>query len=107
MIAKGRALRTTREPGEVSVVASKVVYAAASGADPSGRRSKAEQRALAANADARLAPYCPAIRSRTHSRGVAVAAVATGEVERLGVDTEYADPGRPWFEIAKHYLGEA
>lgn len=44
------------------------------------------------------------LASRSHSRGLTAVAVANAPLVRLGIDVEYADPGRPWREIAEFYL---
>lgn len=73
---------------------------------PTQRFSRAVQRALADElASAMGAGW--RLTSRSHSRGVAAVALANPPITRLGIDVEYADPARPWREIAAMFLPEA
>jgi phosphopantetheinyl transferase len=69
------------------------------------RHPKATQRA-AADEIARKIGADWRLWSRSHSRGTVVAAAGNPPLTRLGVDVEYADPRRPWRNIAAIYLPE-
>ncbi len=45
-----------------------------------------------------------ALKSRSHSRGTIAVAAANHPITRIGIDVEYADPARPWREIAAIFM---
>jgi phosphopantetheinyl transferase len=67
------------------------------------RHAKASQRAHVAQLKQKLGSGWR-LASHSHSRGTVAAAVANAPITRLGFDVEYADPARPWREIAAVYL---
>ena len=69
------------------------------------RHSRAAQRALADKMTAKMGPDWR-LWSRSHSRGTVAIAAGNSPLTQLGVDVEYADPRRPWREIAAAYLPE-
>ena len=69
------------------------------------RHPRAAQRAMADDL-ARKSGSDWGLWSRSHSRGTIAVAVGNPPLTRLGVDVEYADPNRPWREIAAAYLPE-
>jgi phosphopantetheinyl transferase len=69
------------------------------------RHAKAAQRALADQMTDKIGPDWR-LWSRSHSRGTVAVAAGNPPLTRLGVDVEYADPRRPWREIAATYLPE-
>lgn len=88
-----------------------IFYAAAAIQDgPAETRIDRQAQSLTARAlQARLTGALgePVASSRSHSRNMAAAAIASAPVDRLGVDVERIDPARRTDEIASLYLGEA
>ena len=75
--------------------------------DPAARRHpKSAQRLTASAIHAALGPDWR-LASHSHSRGTVAVCVANPPITCLGVDVEYADPARPWREIAALYLPSA
>ena len=72
-------------------------------APATARYPRAAQRAAAEEIVSKLGEGW-LLTSRSHARGLAAVAVANTPVTRLGVDIEYADPARPWRDIAAFYL---
>ena len=71
----------------------------------SARHPRATQRALADHLRQRLeADGDWRLHSRSHSRGTVAVAGGNPPLTRLGVDVEYADPRRPWRDIASLWL---
>jgi hypothetical protein len=67
------------------------------------RHARVAQRAAADQLAAKMGTGWQ-LMSRSHSRGLAAVAVANAPLVRLGIDIEYADPTRPWRDIAEVYL---
>jgi phosphopantetheinyl transferase len=67
------------------------------------RHSKASQRAVADQMTRKIGPDWR-LWSRSHSRGTVAVAAGNSPLTRLGIDVEYADPKRPWGDIAEAYL---
>lgn len=74
------------------------------GFEPGQRPPKALESAAARALQAELGPAAT-VFSRSHGRGLVVAAVAGPPITRLGIDVEWIDPRRRMAEIAEHYLG--
>jgi phosphopantetheinyl transferase len=67
------------------------------------RHPKASQRAVADQITRKAGPDWR-LWSRSHSRGTIAVAAGNPPLTRLGIDVEYADPRRPWRDIAAAYL---
>ncbi len=51
----------------------------------------------------RAAAPAPGINSKSHSRALVAAAVASAEVQALGIDVEWMAPGRPFAAIMRSF----
>ena len=67
------------------------------------RHARAAQRVATDEIAAKLGSGW-SLTSRSHSRGLVAVAVGNPPLLRLGIDIEYADPGRPWRDITALYM---